>query len=129
MTFIDTNILLRWLLNDHPELSDKARQLIETTEDGELLVSDVVLAEIYYVLRGQHYSNSKIASLIEDFMQQAAFNFDNETRLTSQLAIIAETNLDFADCYLIARAILTRQNLKTFDHAMQKAYAKHRSVK
>ncbi len=128
MTLLDTNVLLRWVLDDHPDLSKKARQLIEAAKRDELCISDVILAEVYYVLRGQQYSNRKIAELFENFMQQICFTFDDETRLTTQLEIISETMLDFADCYLIARAINAHASLQTFDKPMQKAYNKYKKA-
>ena len=126
--FVDTNVILRWLLNDHPEMSRQAWELIkkgETRED-ELYITDVVLGELFYVLRSKQHDNTEIAEIFNDLLERPAFIFDQESRLSLLFDIIGGTKLDFADCYLISRAIFSKQPLKTFDKAMQKAYDKYR---
>ena len=52
MVLVDTNILLRWLLGDHNELSPKAEKIVQEAKSSSLLVTDIIVAEIVYVLRG-----------------------------------------------------------------------------
>lgn len=128
MTFVDTNIVLRWLLEDHAELTAQANQLIAQAEEDEeqLLISDVVLSEIFYVLRFKGFEHSQVAEYLRGLLEQEAFIFEQESRLDLLFNIIGETKLDFADCYLISRAVHAQQSLKTFDKAMLKAYEKYR---
>ena len=49
MKLVDTNILLRYLLNDHPEMSAKAMTIML---DSEVLLLTQVVAEAVYVLGG-----------------------------------------------------------------------------
>lgn len=128
MTFIDTNIVLRWLLEDHPELSRQAKGIIDRAElnDEELYITDVVLSEIFYVLRGQGYNNSQVAEYLWGLVEQPTFIYDQEARLKLLFEIIGGTKLDFADCYLISRAIYSRRPLKTFDRAMNRVYDKYK---
>lgn len=46
--FIDANVVLRFLLGDHPTMMTDAARLIES--DRELLLTDVALIEVAYVL-------------------------------------------------------------------------------
>lgn len=46
--FVDTNVLVRYLTNDSPELAERAAAIVEGSE--ELLLSEVVLVEAAYVL-------------------------------------------------------------------------------
>jgi predicted nucleic acid-binding protein len=50
---LDTNVLLRYLLDDHPLQSPSARRLVDSTE--RLGITLVALAEIVWVLSGPHY--------------------------------------------------------------------------
>ena len=66
MPLIDANIILRYLINDHPVMSPQAREIIlagaETTPE--------VLAEVVYVLRGvYHVDRPSIAVALESFIQ------------------------------------------------------------
>ena len=57
MIAVDTNVLLRRLLNDDAMQAEKARQLFETQES--VLVTDVVLAETIWTLTGKRYGAAK----------------------------------------------------------------------
>lgn len=46
--FLDTNLLARYLLDDPPELAERAARIIDSAID--LYVTDVILAEAGYVL-------------------------------------------------------------------------------
>ncbi len=48
MKITDANIILRYLLNDNEELSDKAAIIIE---NNEVFLPNEVIAEIVYVLK------------------------------------------------------------------------------
>ena len=47
-SFVDTNIIVRYLMNDVPELADRAAEIIDG--DPDLQIPGVVLAEAAYVL-------------------------------------------------------------------------------
>lgn len=57
MIAIDTNVLLRYLLQDEEEQANKAATLILGTE--AVLIPDVVLIETIWTLKGKRYSLSK----------------------------------------------------------------------
>lgn len=56
MTIIDANVILRYLLNDHNELSSKATIMIET---NEVLLPNEVIAEVVYVLQKVYLINNQ----------------------------------------------------------------------
>lgn len=45
---IDANVILRYLLGDHPQMSEEARRIIE---DGAFTLPEII-AEVVYVLKG-----------------------------------------------------------------------------
>lgn len=57
MIAIDTNVLLRYLLQDDEQQANKATELILGTET--VLVTDVVLTEAIWTLKGKRYNLSK----------------------------------------------------------------------
>ncbi|WP_321416679.1 PIN domain-containing protein [uncultured Desulfobacter sp.] len=57
MISIDTNVLLRYLLEDDAEQFRKAVKLISGQE--KVLVTDVVLVETIWTLRGEKYQLKK----------------------------------------------------------------------
>lgn len=124
MTFVDTNILLRWLLNDHKELSPKAEELISASKHGELLVTDIVVAEIVYVLRGTGRDRDQTGEALLLIGRTISFKYENDELIQDIIGIFTETKLDFADCYLLARARREKTSLKTFDNDLDKQYLK-----
>jgi len=59
MQKIDANIILRYVLNDHPELSPKAREIIDM---HIVEVPIEVLCEVIYVLAGHYKIDRKSIS-------------------------------------------------------------------
>ncbi|PIE41509.1 MAG: PIN domain nuclease, partial [Gammaproteobacteria bacterium] len=57
MIAIDTNVLLRYLLQDDKAQAAKANLLIRDAE--AILITDVVLTETIWTLKGKRYNLSK----------------------------------------------------------------------
>jgi predicted nucleic acid-binding protein len=104
MTLVDTNILLRWLLGDHKELSPKAEKIIKDAKTGTLLVTDIVVAEIVYVLRGTGRDRQQTSEALLLIGRAEAFKYENEELMMEVTRLLTEIKLDFTDCYLLARA-------------------------
>lgn len=122
MRLIDTNIILRWLLGDHKELSSKAEKLIKEAEPSTLLVTDIVVAEIVYVLRGTGRDRRQTSEAVLLIGRTEAFKYENEELVMKITNLLVGTNLDFADCYLLARARQQKLGLETFDGPLEKLY-------
>ena len=119
---IDTNIILRYLLEDNPEQLDQATSIIES---GDLiLLDDVVIMECIYILTGVYkMTKSQSSTAISLFLKRKQIIYDSKLAW-QYLGIYSDYNLDLADCYLITLAIKTKQELKTFDKQMLKTYQK-----
>jgi len=81
MIAIDTNVLLRYLLDDDDKQSPKAKILING--EHKVLVTDVVLTETVWVLKGKRYQVSK--EIIVDIIH----------------ALFAEPNIQFEDAQAV----------------------------
>jgi predicted nucleic acid-binding protein len=122
MRLIDTNIILRWLLGDHKELSLKAEKLVDKSRPATLLVTDVVIAEIVYVLRGTGRDRRQTSEALLLIGRTKAFKYENEGLVLNITDLLVGTNLDFADCYLLAKARREKLGLETFDSSLEKLY-------
>lgn len=92
MIAIDTNVLLRYLLQDDAKQAAKANSLILGTE--EVLITDVVLTETIWTLKGKRYGLSK--EQIIDVIH----------------ALFAESNIKFEDGYAVWGALKDFMNAK-----------------
>lgn len=122
MAFVDTNIVLRWLLGDHRELSTKAETLVERAKPGSLVVTDIIVAEIVYVLRSTGRDRQQTTEALSLIGRTSAFKYENDELEAEIINLLTVTSLDFADCYLLARAKREKMDLETFDDVLHKKY-------
>lgn len=122
MTFVDTNIVLRWLLGDHEELSARAEKLVHSAKPASLLVTDIITAEVVYVLRGTGRDRQQTVEALLLVGRTPAFKYENEELTMEIIELLAGTNLDFADCYLLVRTRREKIELETFDMQLRKRY-------
>lgn len=113
MNSLDTNIVLRFLLNDIPEQTIMARRLIAASP---VYVSDVVVTETIYVLEQKLiYDRSFICGVLRMFLGLQSV-FYNDLVLPSVMKMFEERpSLSFVDCYAAMEAKVFGTKLYTFD--------------
>ena len=111
MVMLDANMILRYLLNDHPEMADKAEQFLNA---GNVWVTIEVIAEVVYVLKGV-YSMERdfIADTVSHFLELVSCQEIDV--LVCALDTYAERHLDFVDCVLAARSLVNGDDVFSFD--------------
>lgn len=110
--FIDTNVVLRYLLNDLPEQAERARALIES--ERQLWLTDVTIAEIAYVLT-KNYSvpRSLAVEKLKGLLGRANVSVFGKEKAIVQIALgLCEQSgrVSFADALLWSSA---RQDSET----------------
>ena len=77
MIAIDTNVLLRYLLNDNASQSTLARKLFKGSE--RILITDIVLVETIWTLRGTKYQLKKpdLVPVIQSLFEEPNIRFEN----------------------------------------------------
>jgi predicted nucleic-acid-binding protein len=115
--WVDTNVILRFLLNDHKEHSLCARVLFEQAEQGEvsLKVTNHVVCEVVYILEQLGYSRDVIFIAVTDFSAIQGLKFDDVESLRVALTYYKETNVDFSDALLYSVALSKGEMVFTFN--------------
>lgn len=110
MIALDTNVLLRFALNDDPLLSPLARDLVM---GNECHVSLLALAEAGFVLASVYgASDDELVAQVQALLALATLHFEHEDRLPAALAGV-QAGVDWFDALLwIANA---GHPLATFD--------------
>ncbi len=104
MIGLDTNVLVRYITQDHPEQSERADDLLESkcTKESPGLLALLVLCELVWVLRGAYgYKKSAIIKVIEQILVCRELMVENYRVAFSALAAYKKGSADFAD-YVIA---------------------------
>lgn len=116
MEMLDTNMILRYLLNDNEKMADEAEKIIR---EGSVQVTIEVLAEVVYVLKGVYsIEREKIKSSLLDFLSEVQISEPEVIKLG--LETYAEQNLDFVDCILYAYSRVKGYEIKTFDKKLKR---------
>jgi predicted nucleic-acid-binding protein len=103
MIGIDTNVLLRILLQDDPEQSDRAVRLIKSrTAQEAVLINPIVLAEAVWTIRRKlGGGRNDIAPQIEQLLDTQGFEVMYAEAARRALDVYRAGKADFAD-YLVA---------------------------
>jgi predicted nucleic acid-binding protein len=113
MISLDTNVVLRFLLDDVPEQTKKATTVIEK---NKVYVTDVVVVEIIYVLEKViKLSRQDIVRLVTDFLGFANVVYNPYFLLEVIQLYEHHSSLSVVDCYAAAEAKAYNNQLVTFD--------------
>ncbi len=104
MIAIDTNVLLRRLLDDGVVQAEKARKLFDKAD--QILIVDVVLAETIWTLKGKRYKASKedIVKAVMGLLEEPNVVFESQQAVWSAL-----------NDYINAAPVKTADGMRTAD--------------
>jgi len=105
MIGLDTNILVRYLAQDDPVQSPKAREIVERrlTEEKPGFISIVALVETVWVLeRAYGLSPREIAGAVERVLQTDVLIVENEQEVFTGMIALKNGQGSFADAVIAA---------------------------
>lgn len=100
---IDTNVLVRYLLQDDEKQSALATQFIQKTCDEGILIfiAGITLCELVWVLESAYeYPKKTIAEVLEKILRTKEFHFNQSEVLWNALDDYKKTSADFSDSYI-----------------------------
>ena len=122
MQKIDANVFLRYVLNDHSELSPKAREIIDL---NIVEVPVEVLCEVVHVLTGHYEIDRHSVSLgLKSFFAQTQSVLSHREAVLQGIEYFGSNSLDFVDCILAGYANVEKDKIYTFDNRLQKLIEK-----
>lgn len=126
MTSLDTNVVLRFLLNDVPEQTEIAAKVISK---DKVYVTDVVTVEVVYVLEKViELSRKDITKLVTGFLGFANVVHNPLFLLNAINFYEHHPSLSIVDCYATAESDAYNNKLVTFDKRLASQGGKHVSV-
>jgi predicted nucleic acid-binding protein len=120
MLAIDANVVVRYLTDDHPEQSPRARTLV----DGEaVFVPVTVVLEVEWVLRSAYdYPAADVIRALRAFAGLPTVSLEDAGAVASALELSAQ-GMDFADALHLSRSGHC-DGFATFDRRLVKAAGK-----
>lgn len=124
MPALDTNVLVRYVVEDDAKQLAAARRLIRRciNEGRALYVPVTVTLELEWVLRTSfEYTKDEVMEVLSSLFSAAELTFESERGLEVALQLYREGSADFADCLHVALAAQAGElPLWTFDRRAAK---------
>lgn len=122
--YVDTNVILRYLLDDDPVLSPQARVYLED-ETGNRTGIEVV-AEAIYVLAGVYdVPREEIATTLQRLFDNPGWVLDHKESVLESLEIYRRSSLDFVDAWIVALHRVEGVEVLSFDKKIRRMTQKH----
>ncbi len=121
MIAVDTNILIRLLVNDpgQPEQVEAARQHVK--KEGAVFIPQVVQVETVWVLESAYkLVRRQIAPVLEHLDSNAAYTLQNRSSFQRAMKLYLKGNADFSDYLILAESQQEKLQLLTFDKMLGK---------
>jgi predicted nucleic-acid-binding protein len=120
---IDTNLIVRFLVQDHEKLAKTALKLFEACDRGELtlIVLPVVLAECVFVLESFYkHGRADIAKVLAKLISSPGVNLEDPGLHLDALQRYGSAKVHFVDCVIAARAAASGLSVASFDQDFKK---------
>lgn len=125
--YLDTNVLLRFILKDIPTQFKEAEKIISSKNSNNILLPSI-LFEIEYVLSKLYKKErEEIVSIIQGLLEIETINVEFEREINLAIELFGETNIDFVDCYLYAKSYYSDGKVATFDKDIKKLQTIHKT--
>ena len=120
---VDTNLIVRYLVQDQEKQAKTAGLLFEACDRGELLivVLPAVLAECVFVLESFYqHRREGIASALGTLISSPGVEINEAAIHIDALDRYRKTNVHFVDCLVAATASADKIAVATFDQDFRK---------
>lgn len=115
---VDTNLIVRYLVQDHEKHAKAAGRLFEACDRGDLVVVllPAVLAECVFVLESFYkHPRGAIASALGTLISSPGVEIDKAAIHLDALERYRKTKVHFVDCLIAATASAEDTSVATFD--------------
>ena len=120
---VDTNLIVRYLVQDHEKHAKAAGRLFDACDRGEVTVVllPAVLAECVFVLESFYrHPRAEIASALRRFISSPGIEMDEVAVQLDALDRFERTKVHFVDCLIAATAVAEDLPVASFDHDFRK---------
>jgi predicted nucleic-acid-binding protein len=121
MIGLDTNVLVRYLVQDDPTQTRRVNALIDraAAQETAMFINHVVMCELAWVLgRGYGYARTALTEVIEKILLGRQFEIEKKDLVWTALADFKASRADFADCLIgVTNKLAGCESTLTFDRS------------
>jgi predicted nucleic acid-binding protein len=119
-SYIDANVILRYLTKDPPGMAEKALKVFTDAKKGQvtLLITFLTVAEVVWVLESYYgHPKKQISETLIQFLLCDGLEVESLDLLIGALNLYQEKNIDFSDAVLASQALRKGPaSIYSFDH-------------
>lgn len=120
---IDTNVFLRFLLDDIPSQTKKATEVLIKAKSKRLkiFVPQIIIFEILFALDKYYkFPKTEVMEKVRTLLATSYLDIEDRAVFQEALEVFKSKNIDFVDCFLICKAKESNSILFTFDKDLSK---------
>ena len=120
---VDTNLIVRYLVQDHEKHAKAAGKLFDACDRGDvvIVVLPAVLAECVFVLESFYgHARGDIASALSRLISSPGVEIDGPAIHLDTLERYRKTKVHFVDCLIAATAAIENMPVASFDQDFRK---------
>ena len=102
MTFLDANVIVRYLTTDDPTKATRCERLFNQVAHGRLILATnvLVVAEVVWVLTGFYrLAKERVVDALLRLLSLEGLQLEGKERVLSALGAFRATAIDFIDAY------------------------------
>ena len=102
MIGLDTNVLVRYIMQDDPGQSSRATAIVESLEGvGSAYITLVSMVELVWVLTASfELSRAQVSQALDGILRTKQFKIENADQVIRALRVFKLGKSDFADCLI-----------------------------
>jgi len=120
---LDANVMLRFLVGDPADQSERVADLLLRAErEGHaLIVQPFIVAEVFYVLASVYRTpRRKAVASVAGFLNGPSVDVEDEAIVMDAIARYLDSRIDFADCLLAAQGAGESISVASFDRDLDR---------
>lgn len=105
---IDANVIMRFLLADHPDQSERSKALFTRLRDGTetAFLPEIVVCDTVWTLQSFYkWPTDRIRRFIEDLVTLRGIRMARRPIVLQALYLFAEQDIDFSDALIAAEML------------------------
>ena len=126
---IDTNAILRFLLNDIPEQKAIVEKILVKAKNNEikLTVPQIVIFELNFILdKYYHFSKESIIETLKVVVSSDYLQIESKDVFITAFFLYSTTSNSFVDCFLMGKVQIEKAEFFTFDAKLKKEGTKEK---
>lgn len=122
-TVVDANIIIRFLLDDHFQLSVLAKSIFLKAQKGahKIYFDEVIVAEVIWTLSSFYkIKKADLVDKLEKLISQGWVINPKKNLILKALNLYNSSNLHYIDCWILVVSKSLNLPLRTFDKNLEK---------